>query len=64
MKPAILHQVADGAWEVRTRRGDLCACVTFDDEAGNFYVSAGLDLEAETFRTFREACAYAFGGEP
>ena len=53
MKPAILHQVADGAWEVRTRRGDLCACVTFDDEAGNFYVSAGLDLEAETFQIGR-----------
>jgi hypothetical protein len=63
MKPAHLCQVGDFAWEVRAESGTLCACVTFDDESGNFYVSSG-DCDCEFFRTFREACAYAFGGAP
>lgn len=58
----ILHQTDDTQWEVRNRKGDLLACITWDDNSGNYYVSAGMDLESEHFRTFREAVNYALGG--
>ena len=64
MKPAHLWQTADAVWEVRTEAGSLAAFITADPETGAFHVSAGLDMESEFFRTFSEACAYAFGGAP
>jgi hypothetical protein len=59
----ILHQSSDFAWQVRAGdHGGLLACITWDDNSGNYYVSAGMDLESEHFRTFREAVDYALGG--
>ena len=59
----ILHQSSDFAWQVRAGdHGGLLACITWDDNSGNYYVSAGMDLESEHFRTFREAVNYALGG--
>jgi len=64
MKPEpILHQTGDFNWEVRASdHGGLLACISLDENAGNYYVSSGLDLESENFRDFREAVNYATGG--
>jgi hypothetical protein len=58
----ILHQTDDTQWEVRTPKGDLLACITFDPESGNYNVSAGLDLETEFFGSRTEAFHYAMTG--
>jgi hypothetical protein len=58
----ILHQTDDTQWEVRTPKGDLLACITFDEESGNYYVSEGLDLETEFFGSRLAAFHYAMTG--
>jgi hypothetical protein len=58
----ILHQTDDTQWEVRNHKGDLLACITFDEESGNYYVSEGLDLESEFFGSRIEAFHYAMTG--
>jgi hypothetical protein len=58
----ILHQTGDTQWEVRTLKGDLLACITFDPESGNYNVSEGLDLETEFFGSRVEAFHYALTG--
>jgi hypothetical protein len=58
----ILHQTDDTQWEVRTPKGDLLACITFDPESGNYNVSEGLDLESEFFGSRIEAFHYAMTG--
>jgi hypothetical protein len=58
----ILHQTDDTQWEVRTPKGDLLACITFDPESGNYNVSEGLDLETEFFGSRTEAFHYAMTG--
>ena len=54
----ILHQTQDFVWEVRSRRGSLLAMICWDEEFGNYYISAG-DMDAEHFKTFDEAAKYA-----
>jgi hypothetical protein len=58
----ILHQTDDTQWEVRTPKGDLLACITFDPESGNYNVSEGLDLETEFFGSRLAAFHYAMTG--
>jgi len=59
----ILHQSSDFTWQVRAGdHGGLLACITFDEESGNYYVSEGLDLESEFFGSRIEAFHYAMTG--
>jgi hypothetical protein len=58
MTGKILHQIKDNFWEVRSRRGLLLAVICWDQQFGNYYVSAG-DMDAEHFATFDEAARYA-----
>jgi len=64
MKPARLVQLSPNWWDVICAKHFVCAEINYSAESGCYFVSLAGDLETEHFRTFAEACAYAFGGAP
>jgi hypothetical protein len=64
MKPARLIQLSPNWWDVICAERFICAEINYNAESGFYFVWLAGDMECEHFRTFAEARAYAFGGEP